>query len=104
MANKWNELKQELFESHPVCRLCWIRPATQLHHAVINKAKVRNKKLHKYLDNKHNALEVCEVCHPFADAYGIRQTAWTINCDRYGKSSMVAWYDALPLKIKEKFA
>ena len=101
MAKKWNELKAELFERSPVCKLCKIRPATQLHHAVINKGKVRNKKLHKYLDHKCNALEVCDKCHLGADKYEDRRLAYHINANRYGHDVMKEWYDSLPLLIKE---
>ena len=101
--SKWIELKSELFKNHPTCKLCNERPAVHLHHAVINKGKIRSKKLHKYLDHRFNALEVCEVCHPFADAYDIRKTAWEINCERYGKSNMETWYFGLPFKVKEMF-
>ena len=102
MANKWNELKRELFEDSPLCKLCKIRPAIHLHHAVISKGKVRNKKKHKYLDVKENALEVCGTCHPFADAYDVRLSAWEINCRRYGIEHMIEWYDELPLRIKDR--
>jgi len=103
VSAKWNLLKRELFETYPMCKLCGIRPATQLHHAVINKGKVRNRKLHKYLDCKENALEVCEICHLFADSYETRKTAYKINCDRYGKTNMEVWLHGLPFIIKETF-
>lgn len=98
----WLELKKELFESNPICKLCGIRPAVHLHHAVINKAKVRNKKLNKLLDVKENALEVCEVCHKTADGFWQRRDAYKINSKRYGWEHMREWYDNLPLKIKER--
>lgn len=100
--SRWASLKKELFACHPVCKLCRINPAVHLHHAVINKAKVRNKKLHKYLDVKENALEVCEKCHEGADSYMIRQLAFEINCRRYGRNHMESWYRDLPLLVKEK--
>lgn len=103
MSAKWNTLKVELFAGHPICKLCRVRPAVHLHHAIINKGKVRSKRLHKYLDHKYNSLEVCGKCHLTADRYEVRQKAWTINCERYGRSSMEAWYSELPLKIKEMF-
>ena len=102
MSQKWNELKKEKFESHPMCKLCRIRPAAHYHHAVINKGKVRNKKLHKYLDVEENGLEVCEECHKGADAYDMRVVAWGINCARYGYDHMRKWYDDLPLLVKEE--
>jgi len=102
LSAKWNALKRELFASHPICKLCRVRPAVHLHHAVINKGKVRNRKLHKYLDVKENALEVCEKCHKFADSYGFRVEAYRINAKRYGRERMRTWYNDLPLKIKEK--
>ena len=102
MSNKWNDLKRELFASHPICRLCKLRPAVHLHHAIINKGKVRNKRLHKYLDVIENALEVCEECHLYADAYEVRRRAFEINIKRYGRARMKIWYDNLPLIIKEE--
>lgn len=101
MANKWNELKKELFERHPMCKLCRVRPAVHLHHAVINKGKVKNKKFHKYLDVKENALEICAQCHVAADSYDFRKIAYRINVERYGLDCMREWYDSLPLLIKE---
>ena len=102
MSIKWNEIKRELFASHPLCKLCRIRPAVHLHHAVINKAKVRNKKLHKHLDCKENSLEICELCHKMADSYDVRKAAYSINVLRYGLDHMRKWYNELPLKIKER--
>ena len=101
MTAKWNSLKRDLFSSHPLCKFCKIRPAVHLHHAVVNKGKVRNKCLHKCLDVKENALEVCEKCHKFADSYAKRREAYYLNAQRYGAKRMRAWYDGLPLKIKE---
>ena len=98
----WNELKKELFADYPMCKLCMIRPAVHLHHAVINKGKVRNKKFHKLLDCKENALEVCEKCHKTADGYHKRMKAYRINVDRYGEEHMRDWYDSLPFKVKER--
>ena len=103
MTQKWNELKHELFDKYPLCKFCKIRPATQLHHAIINKAKVRNKKFHKFLDVKENAVEVCDLCHRTADSYDIRKSAWDINVRRYGYKRMVNWYAGLPLRVKDKF-
>ena len=97
----WIELKKELFADMPLCKLCKVRPASQLHHAVINKGKVRNKKFHKYLDCKENALEICDTCHLMADSYSFRKVAYGINSERYGSEHMRTWYANLPLKIKE---
>ena len=90
-----------MFAGYPQCKLCEVRPAIHLHHAIINKAKVRNRKFHKYLDHKYNALEVCEECHKGADSYMIRRLAYEINCRRYGRDHMKTWYDNLPFRIKE---
>jgi tRNA U54 and U55 pseudouridine synthase Pus10 len=100
--SKWTNLKRDLFRSHPLCRMCMIRPAVHLHHGVINKAKVRNRSLHKYLDVRENAIEICEQCHKYADSFHQRVKAYRINADRYGKEHMKAWYDSLPLKVKER--
>jgi len=99
----WIEIKKELFENYPMCKLCKTSPAVHLHHGVVNKGKVRNKSLHKYLDVKENALEVCEMCHKMADAYEIRAVAYRINSERYGCNHMDNWYENLPLRIKERF-
>ena len=102
MSIKWNALKRDLFANHPLCKICHLKPAVHLHHAIINKGKVRNKKLHKYLDCKENALEVCESCHKFADSYGVRVEAFRINSQRYGTEHMKGWYNSLPFKVKEE--
>ena len=99
----WLEIKKELFENSPMCKVCRIRLATDLHHAIISKAKVRRRKFHKYLDHKYNALELCKTCHKVADGYDTRKMAWDINCKRYTYKNMVNWYASLPLRIKEKF-
>ena len=103
MTAKWIALKRKKFAANPLCKFCRIRPAVHLHHAVVNKGKVRNKRLHKLLDVEENALEVCNECHKFADSYTKRREAYYINAKRYGASRMRVWYDNLPLKIKEKF-
>ena len=102
MGAKWNELKRALFAHYPVCKLCHRRAAVHLHHAVINKGKVRNKKFHKYLDVKENALEVCEECHKTADGWRTRVKAYNLNAKRYGREHMKDWYENLPFAIKEK--
>ena len=99
--SKWIELKKELLADYPMCKFCRIRPAVHLHHGIINKAKLRNKKMHKFLDHKFNAIEICAECHFSADAYEMRRTAYWINVTRYG-DDVAVWYDELPIKIKEK--
>ncbi len=99
----WIKLKKSLFADYPLCQLCRIKLAEHLHHAIITKGMVRDKKKHKYLNVKENALEICTECHTFAGAYKYRRKAWKINCARYGNEHMSDWLDALPLLIKERF-
>ena len=101
--SKWLTLKAELFADRPLCKLCKVKPATQLHHCIVSKGKVRNKKMHKYLDVRENALEVCEECHKGADAYEVRTVAYRINSERYGHNHIDNWYENLPFLIKENF-
>jgi len=100
---KWVELKKDLFLDMPLCKLCKVRPATELAHAIIHKRYTRNKKTHKFLDVKENALEICTACQKKSETYEGRLQAFKINSERYGKANMEAWYDGLPLLIKENF-
>ena len=101
--NAWTELKKEMFEYRPVFKLCKVKPAIHLHHCIVSKGKVRNKKMHKYLNVIENALPVCEECHKGADAYNVRLMSWQIKCKEFGEVHMDDWYDALPFKVKEEF-
>lgn len=98
---KWNELKRELFAKEPMCKLCRLRPASELHHAIVKKGDVRDRKKHKYLNVKENALEICADCHATAHDWKSKVKAYQVNCKRYGKEHMRNWYESLPLKIKE---
>jgi len=106
LGKKWNQLKREVFGQSlwgiPACRLCHKQNASHLHHALINKGKVKNRKHHKLLDVKVNGLEVCEKCHKFADAYKMRNKAYQINKKRYGKE-VDEWLESLPFHVKEIF-
>ena len=99
----WNELKKDLFENRPVCKLCKVKPAVHLHHCIVSKGQARNRKFHKHLNVIENALEVCSDCHVGADAYNVRLMAWQIQCQRYGRERINDWYDNLPFKVKEAY-
>lgn len=99
----WIDIKRELWDKPVViCKVCRLREATQLHHAIISKGKLRDRKKHKLIDHKCNALEICDQCHKSADAYEIRRLAYFINVVRYGEE-MNEWYESLPILIKESF-
>ena len=101
--SKWIDIKRELFDKPVViCKVCRLEEATHLHHAIISKAKLRDRKKHKLIDHKCNAIEICGKCHITADAYEIRRTAYWVNIARYGQE-MKDWYESLPILIKENF-
>ena len=99
----WLELKKELFADRPLCKLCKVKSATELAHGIVHKRATRNKKTHKWLDVKENAIEICTDCQKLSETWNGRQMAWNVNGKRYGFENMEAWYDSLPLKFKEIF-
>jgi len=91
--NKWIQIKRDLWDEspagQPVCRICRKAGATQLHHGIYPKGTLRNRKWHKYIDNKMNAIEVCDQCHDNLPK-GARQICYQVNFDRY-RGEFLSW-------------
>lgn len=100
----WIDIKKIYWDNgYPLCWFCRVATATQLHHGIINKAKVRNRKLHKYLDVVENAIPVCDTCHQTADSYEMRTKAYNLKIYEFNKERIDSWLNNLPFTIKEIF-
>jgi len=80
------------------CEWCIIRPATDLHHALIGRMKGKPE-----LDVEENLMVACHRCHvgkELLDTQEVRLWFWNKQCERYGRDRMVEWVKNLPLKIK----
>ncbi len=96
--NPWNTLKADLLEERgPMCQICKLQGASELHHAIYGRMKGV-----KELDDERNLLLVCQKCHSNV-SYATRRLAWHLNCVRYGEADMEMWHDELPLLSKENF-
>lgn len=87
-----------LKERGALCARCRLRPATDLHHALIGRMKG-----HPELDVKENAELICKKCHQSPGGYKAREQFWAKQCSRYGEKHMREWLDSLDLKVKPRF-
>ena len=81
-----------------VCEYCKIRPATDLHHALIGRMKG-----HPELDCEENFMVACARCHTgdeLLDTQEVKEWFWNVQCDRYGHTHMLNWVKSLSLKLK----
>ena len=96
--NPWNTLKADLLEERgPMCQICKLQGASELHHAIYGRMKGV-----KELDTRENLVLICKDCHSRAN-FQMKRLSWHLNCIRYGKEHMLDWHDELPLKNKENF-
>jgi len=99
LTKKWNELKRRLIkERGALCERCRLRPAADLHHALIGRMKG-----HPELDVKENGELLCKECHANAGGYEQKKRFWAKQCARYGEEHMEKWLDSLDLKVKPRF-
>lgn len=80
------------------CEHCKIRPATELHHALIGRMKG-----HPELDCEENYMICCAYCHTgkeLLDTQEVKEWFWKIQCERYGHKKMADWIRSLNLKVK----
>ena len=96
MKETWTQLKKRLIDERgSECERCG-NDATDLHHGLIGRMKKKPE-----LNVEENAELLCKECHKNVGGYPERCEFWKIQCDRYGRSVIKAWYDGLDLKIKE---
>ncbi len=83
----------------PVCEVCWIRDANQLHHCIIHNMR----RYHKILTVEINLQPICEVCHTsleqVANSFENRQAFVNVQIER--GFDVGAWIRGLPLKYIE---
>ena len=100
MTSNHDEMfKQDLIERRGwMCQWCKIRPATDLHHALIGRMKG-----HPELDCEENYMTACAKCHTgdeLLDTQEVKIWFWNVQCQRYGLDHMQEWVKSLPLKVK----
>ena len=89
------------FLTTPLCDWCGLRPATERHHCLINRNRHKPE-----LDDERNIGNVCHDCHAQWIGTGgreVREKWWGIQCAKYGMGNMRVWYNALRLRVKERF-
>jgi deoxyxylulose-5-phosphate synthase len=100
MLETFTELKERIIAKRPICEICGVRSATQLHHCLVHDMK----KYHKELTVEENLMPVCESCHTSgeqtANRLEVRMKFALRQIDVYGLD-VVKWYNGLPLKSKE---
>lgn len=82
------------------CQVCGIRSAQEAHHCLYGR-----KKGVKELNEDYNFQLVCVECHKYTGAvktFENKLNFWKWACDFYGKETMLAWHERVPLKIKER--
>ena len=75
-------------------------PAEESHHCLYSKRKGV-----KGLNEDYNLQIVCRACHKHtgdALTYENRIAFWNWTCEHYGYENVTAWYESLPLKVKER--
>ena len=96
----WVALKHEYFPS--MCWFCGERQATDLCHSPINKGQFNNRKFHKLLNVKEDAIPGCKVCNG-RDDFEFRNIGYNLKCQEFGKEHMDNWLDSLKLRVQENF-
>ena len=97
-------MKDEMYKSDLIrkrnyaCQWCKIRPATDLHHALLGRMKG-----HPELNCEENYACVCSFCHTgeeLLDTQDAKLYFWGVLCNIYGRSHMLDWIKSLSLKVK----
>ncbi len=57
------------------------------------------------MDDFHNIMRVCRVCHESGEvnAWEARVWFWQQRCKKYGRDEMVRWHETVRLKKKSNF-
>lgn len=100
MTETFVELKERILKKRPICELCGIRRATQLHHCLVHDMK----KYHAILTVEENLLPCCERCHTSSEQIANRlevRIQFAMRQKREYNLDVAKWYAELPLKFKE---
>ena len=104
MKETWNDIVKDLVVDQRMdCQYCFDKSSTQLAHAIVYKRVYNNRKSHKNINVRENALPCCDDCASFSETRKGREHAWKVLCDWYGEERIQSWYDELGLKVKEVF-
>jgi len=94
----WNELGQELVPG-AICHVCWIEPATQLHHGLFGK----RTKFKKHIDQRVNACPTCYGCNVgdrIADRREFLERFVVMQIEKFGLDVIQAWVVDFPEQLK----
>ena len=80
----WAQISKRKLSVYPMCKICKVRHATQLHHGI----EWKMKKHKKVIDVEENGIELCNPCHDVAQNYDTAVIVWDINLERYGAERM----------------
>ena len=104
IRESWNDIVKDLVVDQRMdCAYCGDRSATQLAHALVYKRVYRNRKSHKYINVRENALPCCDACSGFSETRKGREHAWIVLCEWFGRQHMKNWLSSLNLKILESY-
>ena len=98
----FEELKRRILERRPICEICGVRAATQLHHCLVHDMK----KYHDILTVEENLMPICDECHTSGSqrANGIEvRIQFAYRQIRIYGLDVARWYNSLPLKCKERW-
>lgn len=102
MTESFQEMKERILKKRPICELCGLRRATQLHHCLVHDMK----QYHALLTVEENLLPCCDRCHTSmeqtANRLDVRVKFAHRQIDVYGLD-VIKWYTGLPLKFKEQW-
>ena len=89
----------DILRKRPMCEICHVRPATQLHHCIVHDMK----RYHKELTVPENLMPVCEICHTsLAQSANSKKVREEFIDEQIKRGYNIgAWYRELPLKVKE---
>lgn len=94
-------MKSAILLKRPICELCNIREATQLHHCIVHDSK----QYHDLVTVPENLMPVCETCHTslaqVANGYEVARN-FAERQKQLGYD-IAGWYKKLPLKVKENW-
>ena len=101
MTESFADLKTRILRQRPICEICGVRAATELHHCLVHDSK----RYHRLVTVEENLMPVCSICHTSgqstANSYEIKVKFAKSQIER--GYNIRGWYKGLPLKSKENW-
>ncbi len=102
MTETFADMKERILRKRPICEICGLRRATQLHHCLVHDMK----KYHDILTVEENLMPVCDRCHTSTEQTANRlevRIKFALRQIKVYNLDVVKWYQGLPLKVKESW-